>query len=228
MSGNLIPEFWNFTNDFFNILHDRVFLCNQESFKNSTFYFSQSCNKNELFSLSNRAALELKELKECTDVLGMTVLAATLNFYSNTPEVLFSDFFLYIDPLCILTQKQIFIIIFSRHAFFTLLASLQRKVRDRPICSGGPLLKSLVCGEVAVSRGDRKFMQKRCIFDFETHGTLIIWTDQHFLNVRRDRTMYGMSICNRVDIKHPCIIFVIISVFWQKHAKYLTDSKLGK
>lgn len=67
-SGNLIPEFWNFTNDFFNILHDRFFLCNQESFKNSTFYFSQSCNKNELFSLSNRAALELKELKECADV----------------------------------------------------------------------------------------------------------------------------------------------------------------
>lgn len=117
--------------------------------------------------------------------LGMTILAATLNFYSNTPEVLFSDFFLYIDPLCILTQE-----------------SLQRKVRDRPICSGGPLVKSLVCGEVAVLRGDRKFMQKRCIFDFETHGTLIIWTDQHFLNVKRDRTMYGMSICNG-DIKTP-------------------------
>lgn len=113
LSGNLIPEFWNFTNDFFNILHDRFFLCNQESFKNSTFYFSQSCNKNELFSLSNRAALELKELKECTDVLGMTILAATLNFYSNTPEVLFSDFFLYIDPLCILTQESDFYHFFS-------------------------------------------------------------------------------------------------------------------
>lgn len=58
------------------------------------------------YSLCQTAALELKELKECTDVLGMTVLAATLNFYSNTPEVLFSDFFLYIDPLCILTPKQ--------------------------------------------------------------------------------------------------------------------------
>lgn len=122
MSENLIPEFWNFTNDFFNILHDRVFLCNQESFKSSTFYFSQSCNKNELFSLSNRAALELKELKECTDVLGMTVLAATLNFYSNTPEVLFSDFFsLYWSTLYFNPKTVIFIIIFSRHAFFTLL-----------------------------------------------------------------------------------------------------------
>lgn len=59
------------------------------------------------YSLCQTAALELKELKECADVL-----AATLNFYSNTPEVLFSDFFLYIDPLCILTQKQWFLSLF--------------------------------------------------------------------------------------------------------------------
>lgn len=45
-----------------------TFLIFYTTVSNSTFYFSQSCNKNELFSLSNRAALELKELKECADV----------------------------------------------------------------------------------------------------------------------------------------------------------------
>lgn len=73
-----------------------------------SFYAIKSHLKT-LHSTSRKAAIKMnyslcqtaQQLKECADVL-----AATLNFYSNTPEVLFSDFFLYIDPLCILTQKQ--------------------------------------------------------------------------------------------------------------------------
>lgn len=89
------------------------------SFKNSIFYFSQSCNKNELFPLSHRAALKLKE---CADFEERDHSRCDSNFYSNTPELLFSDFFLllYIDPLCILTQNTDFYHFF-RHAFFILL-----------------------------------------------------------------------------------------------------------